>query len=159
MPKRRPTHRLVKIHRNYTVEDIALLLGIHKNTVRAWIKAGLPLCDARRPILILGRELVLFLKTQRAKNKQQCGPGKIYCMRCRAPRIPAGQMVDLEEKTDVLGCLVGICSECGTMMYRRVSMAKLPLIRGNLEVTIVGAERRVSESSTPIVNSDYVKES
>jgi hypothetical protein len=45
------------------------------------------------------------------------------------------------------------------MMYRRVSMAKLPLIRGNLEVTIVGAERRVSESSTPIVNSDYVKES
>ena len=42
MAKRHPNHRQVKIHHNYTVEEIASLFGIHKNTVREWIKAGLP---------------------------------------------------------------------------------------------------------------------
>ena len=41
MRKRHPNPRLVKIHRNYTVEEIATLFGIHKNTVRDWVKAGL----------------------------------------------------------------------------------------------------------------------
>ena len=34
MRKRHPNHRLVKIHRSYTVEEIAELFAIHKNTVR-----------------------------------------------------------------------------------------------------------------------------
>jgi hypothetical protein len=32
---RRPNYRQVKIHRSHTVEEIACLFGIHKNTVRA----------------------------------------------------------------------------------------------------------------------------
>ena len=57
MGKRHPNHRLVKIHRSYTVEEIASLFGIHKNTVRGWVKAGLPTCDNKRPMLILGHDL------------------------------------------------------------------------------------------------------
>ena len=38
MGKRRPNYRLVKIYRNYTVEEVASLLSVHKNTVRGWIK-------------------------------------------------------------------------------------------------------------------------
>jgi hypothetical protein len=49
MRKRRPNYRLVKIHRCYTVEEAARLLGTHKNTVRAWVRAGLPTCDSKRP--------------------------------------------------------------------------------------------------------------
>jgi hypothetical protein len=33
MRKRHPNHRLVKSHRNYTVEEITRLLGKHENTV------------------------------------------------------------------------------------------------------------------------------
>jgi len=29
---------LAKIHRNYTVEEVALLFSVHKNTVRSWVK-------------------------------------------------------------------------------------------------------------------------
>jgi len=131
-----------------------MLFGNHKNTVRAWIKAGLPICDARRPTLILGQELALFLQSRRAKNKRPCTPGEVYCMRCRAPRIPAGGMAEYQPKTEILGNLVGICPQCEAMMYRRVSLAKLPQVRGNLDITIAQAERRVSESRTPTVNSD-----
>jgi len=66
---------LVKIHLNYTVEDIAALFGVHKNTVRIWVKKnGLPVCDDRKPMLILGSELKAFLRQKKAKGKQKCQP-------------------------------------------------------------------------------------
>ena len=53
-------HRLVKTHRTYTVEEIASLFHVHRNTVREWVRRGLPTCDDRRPMLILGAELAAF---------------------------------------------------------------------------------------------------
>jgi hypothetical protein len=155
MRKRRPNYRLVKIHRSYTVEDIARLFGIHKNTVRAWVRVGLPTCDGKRPILILGRDLAAYLKARRTKNKRPCKPGEIYCVRCRAPKRPAGDMAEYQPNTATLGNLVGICPDCDSMIYRRASRAKLPEIQGNLDITFAEAQRRVSEIDCPIVNSDF----
>jgi hypothetical protein len=158
MRKRRPNYRLVKINRSYTVEDVARLFGTHKNTVRAWVKAGLPTCDTKRPTLILGRELAAFLQARRTKNKQPCKPGEIYCVRCRAPKRPAGDMAEFQPTTATLGNLIGICPDCGGMMYRRASRAKLPENWAKLDITFMEAERRVSDSSLPIVNSDFNQE-
>lgn len=155
MRKRRPNHRLVKIHRSYTVEEIARLFGTHKNTVRVWVKAGLPTCDSKRPVLILGRDLAAYLKARREKNKRPCQPGEIYCVRCRAPKRPAGGMAEYQPSTASLGSLTGICPDCEGMIYRRASKAKLAEIRGELDITFAEAERQVSESNTPIVNSDF----
>ena len=154
MKKRHPNHRLVKIHRNYTVEDIASLFGAHKNTVRAWVKAGLPTCHEKRPILILGPDLFAFLQARRAKNKRTCRPGDIYGVRCRAPKVPAGDMAECLPLTEKLGNLRAICPDCYSWMYRRVSMAKLEQVRGKIEITYPQALRRISESNQPIVNSD-----
>jgi hypothetical protein len=155
MRKRRPNHRLVKINRSYTVEEVAGLFGIHKNTVRAWVKAGLPTCDSKRPMLILGNVLAAYLKARRTKNKQPCQHGEIYCVRCRAPKRPAGEMVDYEPVTDKFGNLQGICPDCDGMIFKRASMAKLPQIREKLDITIVEVQRRVSDSNGPTVNSDF----
>ena len=38
-----------------------MLLAVHKNTLRNWLKVGLLPVDDRRPILILGRQLSSFL--------------------------------------------------------------------------------------------------
>jgi hypothetical protein len=54
MGKRHPNPRLVKLHRSYTVEQIARLFDIHKNTVRAWVKQGLQPIDGQRPALFHG---------------------------------------------------------------------------------------------------------
>ncbi len=154
MRKRHPNPRLAKIHRNYTVDEVAQLFDVHRNTVREWVKRGLPTSDGKRPMLILGRELVAFLTVRRAKNKRPCPPGEIYCVRCRAPRAPAGEMVDYVPLTATLGNLVAICAACETMMYRRVSLAKLESVRGNLDITMPQALEHIGESARPTVNSD-----
>ena len=155
MSRRHPNPRLAKIHRNYTVEEIATLFGVHRNSVRAWVKRGLPTSDDRRPMLILGRDLVAFLQLQRAKNKRTCQPGEIYCVRCRAPKAPAGDMADYEALTATQGNLIAICPDCETIIYRRVSLAKLALIRGRLDITFPQALRHIGESAQPSVNSDF----
>ena len=67
------------------MEEIARLFPVHRNTVREGVKRGLPTCDDRRPMLILGGELAAILQARRLKNRQTCSPGEIYCVRCRAP--------------------------------------------------------------------------
>lgn len=145
--KRHPNPRLVKIHRNYTVEEAAALLDVHRNTVREWVKRGLPTNDDRRPMLILGRDLAAFLHARRANNKQTCQPGEIYCVRCRAPKAPAGDMADYEPVTETLGNLIAICSSCETIIYRRVNLTKLGQIRGKLDITMPQALPHIGESA------------
>jgi len=154
MGKRHQNPRLAKIHRNYTVEEVASLYGIHKNTVRTWINQGLPIIDNRRPMLILGRDLSEFIHAKRVKNKCSCKPGEIYCVRCRAPKSPAYDMAEYEGLTETQGNLIGICPGCSTLIYRRVSLAKLDQVRGQLEITIPQALLHINESTKPSVNSD-----
>ncbi|MFA7269472.1 MAG: helix-turn-helix domain-containing protein [Sterolibacterium sp.] len=145
--KRHPNPRLAKIHRNYTVEEAAALLDVHRNTVREWVKRGLPTNDDRRPMLILGRDLAAFLHARRTKNKQTCQPGEIYCVRCRAPKVPAGDMADYEPVTETLGNLIAICSDCETIIYRRVNIAKLEQIRGKLDIRMPQALPHIGKSA------------
>ena len=152
--KRYPNPRRVKIHRSYTVEEIARLLGKHKNTVREWLKAGLPSCDKKRPRLILGHHLASFLQTHRAKRKQPCRPGEIYCVRCRAPKLPAGDMADYVAITGTIGNLVAICPDCSSIVNRRVNLAKLGEVRGKIDITFPQALQRVYENNQPSVSSD-----
>lgn len=121
----RPNPNLPKCHRTYTAEETARLFGVHKNTVRAWIKDGLPVLDSRKPLLIAGDDLANYLRERRARNKRPCGPGQLYCVRCRRPQEPAGAMVDYEIVTPEVGNVVGLCPDCGTLMNRRTALARL----------------------------------
>jgi transcriptional regulator with XRE-family HTH domain len=154
MPTRHPNHRLVKIHRNYTVEEIATRLGVHRNTVREWIKRGLQTIDKKRPMLILGHTLASFLLERRKKNKRPCQPGEIYCVKCRKPQTPAEDMVDYQAITETQGNLIGLCPSCGVLIYRRINPTKLEQVCGKLIVTIPQARRHIDEREEPSVNSD-----
>ena len=154
MGSRHPNPRLVKIHRNYSVEETARLFGLHKNTVRNWLKQGPPAIDDRRPILVLGRELSRFLYERWQKAKQSCGPGRIFCIACRAPKIPAGKMADCTVTSPLSGTLCGICPDCGRLIYRRVNLAKVDAVRGDLEITFTQPRPRLGERVAPSVNCD-----
>lgn len=152
---RHPNYRLAKGGRSYTVEEAANLFNVHKHTVRQWIKHGLPVCDDLRPILILGSDLKKFLQARRAKNKRPCQPGEIYCVRCRAPKKPAGGMAEYQPKTESLGNLLAICPDCDSYINRRVSLAKLELLRGGMDITFPQALRHIVDSHQPTVNSNF----
>ncbi|EWS53442.1 MULTISPECIES: helix-turn-helix domain-containing protein [unclassified Methylibium] len=157
MPATRLNPRLAKIHRSYTVEEIAKLYGVHRNTVRAWIGRGLPTIDQRRPLLVLGSHLADYLQIRRTANKRSCAPGEIYCLRCREPRAPAGGVVRYHPLTPTQGNLVGLCGCCGAGLNRRVSQAKLPLVQGVLSVMLPQAREHIDESALPSLNSDFVQ--
>jgi len=148
---------LAKIHRSYLVEEIAGLFSVHKNTVRSWVKGGLPTNDDKRPLLILGSELRLFLQSKREINKRKCKPFELYCLRCREPQVPYGNMVDYEPSNALLGCLVGICPVCNGIINKYASIAKLGLIKDKLEITFTRSLKHINESIHLPVNSDFSK--
>lgn len=157
MGYRHPNPRLVKGHRNYSVEEIARLFALHKNTVRNWLRQGLAAIDHRRPTLILGRELSRFLQDRRQKTKQVCGPGRIFCIACRAPKMPAGNMAECTPIGARARNLCGICPDCERLIYRRVNLTKIDAIRGELEITFTKPAARIRESAVPSVNCDSDK--
>jgi hypothetical protein len=136
MPRRRIDLRRIKTHRPYTVEEAAKALGTHKNTVRQWIKQGLPTVDERRPTLLRGMDIRAFLDNRKASQKHRLSPGEFYCLKCRAPRQPYGSVADYVPTSSVLGNLKGLCPDCTTIMNRRASLAKLHRVKGDLHVTI-----------------------
>jgi len=154
MGKRRPNPRRVKTHRNYTVEEIAGLFGMHKNTVQNWIKKGLAVIDNKRPMLILGHDLVAFLQARRAKRKQKCKPGELYCVRCRAPKKPAEDMAEYSPVTEKIGNLIAICPSCDAIMNRRVSLAKIGSVCGDIDITFPEDLQHIVESTRLTVNCD-----
>jgi hypothetical protein len=147
--------RRVKRHRTYTVHDIVQLLGVHKNTVRSWVKAGLVVLDCRRPLLVVGGDLKEFLDRRSHHCKRPCGIGQLYCPRCRVPRPPAGNLVKYEPISPALGNLRGQCGECGCALNRIVSLAKIGTVTAGLEVTFRRVQRRIADVTSPSLDCDF----
>jgi excisionase family DNA binding protein len=154
---RRHDCRRVKIHRTYSVPEAAKLLGVHKNTVRQWIKRGLPVIEEKRPLLIHGSDLKNFLKAQQPK-KQPCQPGEIYCVRCRAPKRPAGDMVDFLHKGAGRGLLQGICPTCSTLIHRLVTPRSCATLEEIFKVTHRLPQGRVGDTDSPLSNLAFKKD-
>jgi hypothetical protein len=154
MGYRRCNPSRAKIHRSYSVEEVSRLLVVHKNTVRNWLREGLASIDDQRPIVVAGLELRRFLTERRIRTKQVCGPGRIYCLPCRTPKVPAGNMAECVVASSTAGSLQGICPDCDRMIYRRVNLQKLAAVCGDLDVTVTKAGRRLEDIAFPNVSCD-----
>lgn len=154
MGRRHPNPCLAKIHRSYSVEDVSRLFQIHKNTIRTWLRQGLKPIDDQRPMLLRGCELRRFLAERRARAKQVCGPGRIYCLPCRAPKAPAGNMAECIVVSDTAGTLQGICPDCDRMIFRKVNPMKIEEVQGGLDVTLTRPQLRIEDTERPYVNCD-----
>jgi excisionase family DNA binding protein len=137
----RPHPRRVKQSVTYDVSEAARLLGVHRNTIRRWLKDGLEPIDARRPLLIHGAHLKAFLARRKQCRKQACRPGEFFCFRCRVPRKPWGGTADVTLRTHKLASLLALCAECETPMYRAVRVADLPSLRSLLDLKTLEPER------------------
>ena len=62
---RKPNWRRIETLRGYTIDEAAKALGVHRNTIRHWIKkSGLRAFTDQRPHLIQGGDLVACLQAQ-----------------------------------------------------------------------------------------------
>lgn len=150
-----PNPRRVKIHRSYTVDELAQCLDIHKNTVRNWIKNGLDTVDNSRPVLLLGSEIRDFITNRKAKNRRKLCPGEIYCVRCRDGKYPAGEFATIELTSKNISNLVGVCPECDAVIYRRISCVRWREAIGDLEVSIPEAWKQLSNGGCPSLDCDF----
>ena len=123
---------LVKIHRSYTVEEAANTFSVHKRTVRNWIKSGLPIIDDRRPLLILGTDSKIYIRQQRKRNRSQCKPSEIYCLRCREPNRPSSSTVMFVQESGGVGRVFARCSKCNSKVNKYFSWRSLNVIRHEL---------------------------
>ena len=103
--------------------------------------------DGQRPTVARGEDIRRFLTERRARAKRPCGPGRIYCLPCRAPKVPALKMAECVTTGDTTGTLRGICPDCDRMIYRRVNPQKIGAVRGDLDVTFTQAEARIEDTS------------
>jgi hypothetical protein len=134
------------------------MFGAHKNTVRNWLKDGLPKVDDCRPILILGRQLASFVHARRQHQRQRCAAGELFCFKCRKPRRSLPGSAEYLPTTAGTGNLRALCSHCGTRMYRRVSLRRLAASVGDLQVPLPQAQQRIVEGAEPSVNCDLERE-
>src|SRR6202023_4209730 len=91
MANRRIDPRRIQMHFPYTVEEAADALGVHKNTVRMWIKAGLAVADNRRPTVMSGAAIRAFLEN-RLKGSQVNAEARrvqLFCLHWPKRRVEA----------------------------------------------------------------------
>ena len=140
----------VKINRSYTFEELATVFCVHKNTVAAWVKKGLPCLKEMRPFLILGADAKHFLQKQRRQRKQTCKPDELFCMRCKAPTRPFDNFVEYAPLTPSKGRLTGFCSRCDCEVNKFVGVGSLANYVAIFDLKLPMALLSISDSSNPI---------
>lgn len=140
--KKKRTYNVNRIKRDYPyrIEEIAKLLSVHKGTVRVWIRDGLPTTDRRRPTLIYGADLIDFLRKRQSGRKRKCQDHELPCFKCRAPCPALGKMADLTCNGN-RAQLTALCAECGTVMYKAVSVRDLQKYRKIFVIQTAEGER------------------
>jgi excisionase family DNA binding protein len=154
--KRRYNVRAMRATWPYTVQEIAELLGVHKNAVLRWLGDGLSADRSQRPFLIRGDELIRFLKQRQDGGRHKCRPEEFYCFRCRVPREACLGIVDIVIESATRLRLQALCAVCETTMNKVQNVSELPKIRNRFHVQQLAGEHLI-ERAGPSLNSDLEK--
>jgi excisionase family DNA binding protein len=127
--KRRYNTRRIKATWPYTVQEIAALLGVHKNAALRWLKEGLRADRSQRPFLIRGDELARFLNERQIGKRHTCAPDEFFCFKCRAPRKAALGMADIVIESPTRFRIKALCNVCDTPINKVQGVRDLAQIK------------------------------
>ena len=136
MANRRLSSRNIKSRRSYSVREAAKALGATEATIRGWGASGLHAVVGIYPAIFRGVDIIDFLKRRDAARRNPCGPGRLFCFRCKEPKAPAFGEVEFYPDGPRNGTLIGLCPDCATTMNRRTSRGKIEAATVDLKVTI-----------------------
>lgn len=113
----------VSKHRAYTLKELTGRLDVGDRTILRWIDKGLPTVPGgKKPILILGDDLIEFLKKKDAKKKTKLKRNEFYCFACKGPRLAKkGSTKILSDRK------TGECGQCGGEMSKIFTSRRHPL--------------------------------
>lgn len=137
----------------YSVQEIAELLGVHKNAVLRWLDNGLSADQSRKPFLIRGDELIRFLKERQNGRRRKCRPEEFFCFRCRVPREACLGIADIVIESPTRLRLKALCAVCETAVNKVQSVRELPKIRERFHVQQLAREHLLG-CAVPNVNCD-----
>lgn len=146
---KRLSARGIKKNQSYTLEEAAMILGVHIQTVRGWEKRGLFVMRGQKPHLVHGEDIQAFLAKRDITAKTPLKPNEVYCLGCRQGVRPDGDLADYVVSGAGSGRLSGICPNCEAMAHRFVSTRSLPQIAPDLILAIQGAEESLIGSANP----------
>lgn len=118
---------LITARRSYSTNEIASLLGIDRKTCGRWIKyKGLKTIEENRsPLLIMGADLIDFIKKEREKRKIPLKENEFLCVKChKAVRakieseqiIKTGKRIGKDNREQLKK--IGVCENCNTRLNR-----------------------------------------
>ena len=147
----------VKLNRSYTFEELAVVLGVHKNTVSTWVKNGLPCLKEKRPFLVLGAEERAYLQQQRTARKKKCRPNELFCLRCKTPTRPAENFVEYWSLSATKGRLTGFCERCESVVNKFVRCDSLDRYSVLFNVAVPKVLEHINDCNNSLLNSDLRK--
>lgn len=115
---RRFSYARIKSHRNYEIEELAVCVGVTPQTVRTWVREGMPAITDKRPFLVIGCLAKAFLKEREAARRVKRGEGDFYCVRCKEPRKAAMDFTEIATMANGRRVLKGFCETCETPCRR-----------------------------------------
>lgn len=119
--KQKYSLRLIKENYTYTLQEIADLFGVDLMTVRRWVRDdGLRRIPGVRPYLVHSSELRRFRAARNNARKRKCEPGKVYCFRCRLPKIPNNGTGIVVFQPNNCVRFQALCSTCGGRMNKAI---------------------------------------
>jgi len=142
----------IKIHRSYTVIEVSERLSVHPKTVRNWIRLGLPIVNEKRPLLICGVDLKIYLKKKRTTYMHQCEADEMYCFKCKQPQSPNIESLQFIAKPAGMAQMTGLCNECGCKANKYVSWRNVDQIWLELGGKLPIAEKHINLRGKTLLN-------
>ena len=120
--KQRYALRSIRQQYTYSVYEIAELFNITPDTVFRWIRnEGLPRIIGSKKYFVHGSDLHTFLYKKNQKHKKSCKPDEIYCCKCRAPKTPNPNSINVLHLANGTFRAVGLCNVCMSKMGKVIS--------------------------------------
>jgi hypothetical protein len=108
------------------MSQIASLFGVDRKTCHRWMKGDLRVIERGvNPLLVMGADLISFLKTKKEKRKVPLAIDEFFCMKCHKPvkaRAGSEEIVKTGKRTGKARLeqlkKIAFCETCGTRLNR-----------------------------------------
>lgn len=123
----------IKSKASYSMTEMSSLLGVDRKTCSRWIKSeGLEVIEKNvSPLLVMGADLIKFIKNKRLKRKMPLKENEFLCFKCHKvvkvktgseQTVKTGKRIGKDNREQFKK--IGICEVCGTKVNKYLGVSQ-----------------------------------